>query len=73
VKTYIAVESATGDMYRVDAPNTEIVYIAIGRDVLGMKGEIDTGNVDFDIYELPGLGGDVYTPAGYCQKLKQSK
>ncbi len=57
---YIAIESATGTIYQVSAPNDDKAFRFLARDVLNMKHwnekDFDTGNVDFDLYvikELP--------------------
>lgn len=67
MKNYIAMESSTGDLYQICAENDDKAYRYLGRDVLKMAGwnheDFDTGNVDFDLYELSDI------PNGHTKAL----
>lgn len=58
MKTFIAIESSTGDLYALRAKDTEAAYRDFGKHVLGMGEVEDTGNVDIDLYELPAKLGE---------------
>lgn len=53
---FIAIETATGDVYCLKAKDTRSAYIQIAKEVLKMEVQdpstFDTGNVDVDLYAL---------------------
>lgn len=66
MKPFVAVQTSTGDTYLIYANTAEDAYVVFGREILGMQGEIDTGNVDIDLYpvepKLPHPHVQVLTP-----------
>jgi len=58
LKQYVALNSSTGELYKLAAVNDDGAYRLIARVILGMGDaadpDFDTGNVDFDLYEIGG-------------------
>lgn len=62
---FLIVQSSDGAMFvSPEVKRAEDVYLLFGKQVLKMKGEIDTGNVDIDLIPL------VEAPPGKIVKLK---
>ena len=57
MKNFVAVESSSGRVLFVSARDEDDAYRTLGREVYGMAGEIDTGNVDVDLYPAPDFKG----------------
>ena len=51
---WIIKESSTGNLYEMltDTDDTEQVYKAFGKQIYNMPDDLDTGNVDIDIFQL---------------------
>ena len=53
-KQYLVQENSSGDLYVVSCTDrNDDVYKLFGREVYGMKGDFDTGNVDINVVEIP--------------------
>jgi hypothetical protein len=59
---YLAIQLSTGNIYQISADSTEEAYWLFGKQVLGMTDDLDTGNVDIDLYPLLPANPNTVTP-----------